>query len=481
MKNLIRIFLLSTIFGFLAACTGGITVAEGGISGSGISYGRASTLTDSSVVVNGSDLTVDNLSQINIDEQTAVVSDLKVGQLVRVDADFAKLRVIRLDYVETVRGPVTSATITFNPDTLAGSFDLLGQTIITNSTTVLDNISNPASLAIGDVLDVSGIRNSTGAIIASYIQQKTSPVSEYRVIGVVSNLTATTFTVGNLTINFTSADTSGLTDGVPIVGTEIRARGPVSNFDINTNSFAADKVNNSVLGLNAVTNSTIEIEGIVTSFSSISNFSVNGLTIDASNAIFEDCVSADIALNVKLEIEGEINAGGILNATKVEIKRSNSVRIEANVDRVISSSSLVVLGITIKTDINTQLEDDSNASIVSFSLQNLSPGDRVEIKGSLDNNNMLVASRLERKNPETDVRLQAKILTTGFDPIDKTVTLLDLNIRTNGSTSFKDADDETITDLHFFDLLSEGSLVKAKWDSFTLIENPVDELSLETQ
>ncbi|NNE64723.1 MAG: hypothetical protein HKN34_11620, partial [Gammaproteobacteria bacterium] len=61
---------------------GDIVVADGGISGTGISSGSISGF--SSVIVNGRKLEVTTETQIFVDEQLATESDLKVGHVIRV-------------------------------------------------------------------------------------------------------------------------------------------------------------------------------------------------------------------------------------------------------------------------------------------------------------------------------------------------------------------------------------------------------------
>ena len=60
--------------------------------------------------------------------------------------------------------------------------------------------------------------------------------------------------------------------------------------------------------------------GTVTDFVSLSNFKLNGIVVDASQATFDDLPSSSIANGIYVEIKGTVNSSGVLVATKVEAK-----------------------------------------------------------------------------------------------------------------------------------------------------------------
>src|SRR5210317_31514 len=190
--HLINSCLLLIGASMLLSCSdgGGIQIAEGGISGTGISSGSITGF--SSIILNGRKLEITAQTEIYVDEQPANQSALKVGQVVRVDADFDNSIADRVDYVETVLGPLSSNPL-FNPDTLAGSLEILGQSVLTNSVTVFDGATDMSILTAGNVLEVSGVRNADGEIVARYIELKTLPVDSYRVLGTVSDLSSSGF------------------------------------------------------------------------------------------------------------------------------------------------------------------------------------------------------------------------------------------------------------------------------------------------
>ena len=74
-----------------------------------------------------------------------------------------------------------------------------------------------------------------------------------------------------------------------------------------------------------------EVEGFVTRFSSATDFDVDGQKV-ATNAstAFVNGTAADLELNVKVEVEGKLDATDTLVAAKVVFKRQSSLRLAAH-------------------------------------------------------------------------------------------------------------------------------------------------------
>ena len=450
---------------------GDFVVADGGISGTGISSGSISGF--SSVIINGRTLDVEQ-TQIFVDEMPATVADLKVGHVIRVDADFDNGTAERIDYVETVLGPITSTPV-FNADTLAGSMDVLGQSVLTNSITIFDGV-DPSTLTVNDVLEVSGLRNANGAIVARYINLKTAPVVKYRVLGRVTGVDPTSFEIGNLRVEYLSADTSefglaGIQDG-----DEVRVKAVPSAFDATSSVLVADEITRSTLSVVLSNGDALELEGVITSYESLSNMTVNDLQVDASSATIENGTEADLKLDVLVEVEGDVSESDVLIASKIKIVPLSNIRVEASVDSVnLDTQSLFVLGKEFFLDDKTQLKDNSSLEINDFSLNDLFQGDRVELRAfSLDGK--FILTRLERDDSDPRTRVQGPVIEKSAN----TLTVLGITLSVNGNTEFKDFDDQPVpTQQEFFDLVQLSDVVKAVWDDFTDTSVPVDELSLE--
>ncbi|MDH3532458.1 MAG: DUF5666 domain-containing protein, partial [Gammaproteobacteria bacterium] len=198
-----------------------------------------------------------------------------------------------------------------------------------------------------------------------------------------------------------------------------------------------------------------ELEGFITRFVSATDFDVEGITVTTNaQTSFENGTSADLALNRKVEVEGDINASGVLVATNVEIKASGFIRIESLVEAK-ASNQLTVLGIVVTVDAATRIEDKSSAGLEPFSLADIDVGNYVEIRGFEDSNGV-VATRLEREDFDGDVALRGFVDSVS----EPDFTILGANVMTVGATQFRDVTGTTMPAADFF-AQAEGALVEA--------------------
>lgn len=480
MKSLFSGCLLISAGLLINACSDGggsdLIVAEGGISGTGISSGSITGF--SSVILNGRTLEVTTETEVFVDEKPADESALKIGYVVRVDADFDNNVASRIDYVETVRGPL-NAVPDINPDDpLISSMEILKQQVLTNSITVFDGLDDLSTLVAGDVLEVSGVRNSSGAIVARYIQLKTSPVNEYRVLGRATGVSLTEFNIGSLTVDLLGAiaDISAFGSNGIQEGDEVLVRAASSGFISTTSTLEATKVTPSTLKLSYSSGDNLELEGIITDFQSLSNLVIDDITIDASNAVIENGSAQNLKQDMLVEVEGSVNESGVLEAYKIKIVPLANIRVEATVDDV-AANSITVLGQPFLLDEKTLLKDSSSLGISDFSINDLDQGNWVELRAyKLDD--QVILSRLERDDAKPDVRIQGPV--ESVDKAVNSVTILGVELFTDAiKTEFKDIDNQPILQSEFFDQVQESDLVRCKWKDFTGISVEVDELSFE--
>ena len=111
-----------------------------------------------------------------------------------------------------------------------------------------------------------------------------------------------------------------------------------------------------------------EIEGFITRFVSDADFDVAGLPVTTNaQTVFEDGTAADLALNVRVEVEGELDASGVLVAEEVEFKTAEDqaeIEISATINSIdAANNTLDVLGITVVVTPATRLEDGSDADV----------------------------------------------------------------------------------------------------------------------
>lgn len=132
-------------------------------------------------------------------------------------------------------------------------------------------------------------------------------------------------------------------------------------------------------------------------------------------------------------------------------------RLEAVVDSV-GANQLVVLGITVVVSNLTQLEDDSDLDVRSFSLADLSEGDFVEVRGQLEADGSVSATRLERDDLEDEASVRGSVESND----GTTLVIAGVTILTDAETEFEDAAEVSLSQADFFAAALVGVEVKAE-------------------
>jgi len=210
----------------------------------------------------------------------------------------------------------------------------------------------------------------------------------------------------------------------------------------------------------AVAGTKIEVEGFVTAFTSATVFRVNDgqAVTTTAQTVFENGTVTDLAPNTRVEVEGQLDTNGTLVAEKISFRRRNggSVRIEADVEAV-TTTTVTLLGLVVRVDTLTQFKDDMGGER-KFRFDRIRVGDRLEIRGVLDAQGNIVATRLRRRPPQAEVVLQG--------PVDSiappNLIIHGVEIRTNADIVFEDFGLKHPTAAQFFAALSSGTLVKVK-------------------
>ena len=423
----------------LASCGGPTQL--GGIQGSGspvVAYGPIAGF--GSIFVNGVEYATSN-AQIRIDDQPGTESQLLVGQVVTVvgsvNSDGTTGTATQVTSSGDVAGPITQI------DTVGGTFVVLGQTVRVSGSTLFDDNIQPASIAglqVGNIVEVSGFPNAAGEIVASRIQREAAG-SALEVKGIVLSLdmTAHTFHVNTLTVDYSAITPSGsLANGaiVKVSGTLLNAAG----------ALVATRVD--VLpGFGATANDEGEIEGLITTFTSNSDFVVNGqrVTTNANTQFILD--GATLAVDVLVEVDGSFDASGVLVAKSVQATPDSASLVRGLVDNVIAASNtLTVLGVTITTNSNTEFEDKSSQQMRPFNLSDVHTNDYVEARGAPAQSGGLNASILVRDRPENHSYLQG----TASNVASPNLTVLGIVVVTSLATQFSGPDGGTLSAAAFF-------------------------------
>ncbi len=466
MKTLLKLPILISVLtlAIVSGCGETNTSSEqssiiAGISGNGFAIATGPIATFGSIVVNGVRYDTSNTTFM-IDGNAATESDLKVGQIVLVkgtiDSNLASGSADSVDADDNVTGPIDSI------DLALSQLVVMGQLVFVNADTSFDNNISPASLeglAVDDIVEVSGFFTADGATEATRIEKKPAG-TRFEVHGIVSNHDAMnfTFSINDLVVDYSNASLEDFPSGQISNDDFVEAKGRSIGA---SGELLADSVELEDIGIDADEGDHVEVEGLITRFVSETDFDVAGIAVTTnSDTEFEDGVAADLALNIKVEVEGTLDSSGTLVADEVEFRRGKAIRSTAVVDSVdAASNSLVMLGITFTTDNLTRFEDKSSADLRPLTISDITAGDYLEIRGaeSPAGSGQVLASILEREDLDSETELQGFVSNVA----DPTVTILGVTIETSGA-DFEDADDNTISSVEFFNQVGVDSLVKAE-------------------
>ena len=184
-----------------------------GIQGTGrmniaVSFGRVTSTTGA--------LTVDDVeynmsqAQVEIDGRVGKANQLEVGQLVQVEGVLtgpAGGAASQITYTGDVVGPISQVNLS------AGAFNVLGQTVKVDATTLFGDGIQPASLAglrVGTNVEVSAFVTASGELAASRVDLQAAGTA-LQVKGAVEDLDtgAMTFQINNLRIDYSEASVDG--------------------------------------------------------------------------------------------------------------------------------------------------------------------------------------------------------------------------------------------------------------------------------
>ena len=460
--------ILSLVLGFVllvqltgclqgTAATAVANVFNGGVHGTGISLGPIAAF--GSVVVNGTRYETDD-AVILINGQTASQDDLAIGQVIRVEADnFDDASIV--EYVETVEGPVQSLDLANN------TFVALGQTVEVNATTTFENVTL-ATLAVGDIVEVSGLRDQNAVIQATYIEKEDNSTT-YQVTGIVAELNATTFKIADLVVIHS--------DPTLMEGMLVDVVGLASDF--NGTSLIASEIKPG-FGLELEDGEEVEVEGIITNFTDSSLFEVNGVVVHTNaNTDVENGELSDLMLGVRVEVEGIAMAAGSILAEEIEIEPESELEFAGFVEAVNAvNESITLLGVTIGANTSTIFIDESSQNIQSFSIADINVGDYLKIK-AFDQGQGIVATKMERKDPEDKLELQG--IVNALDNILFTLNVQGVVVLTDLTTEFKDSNEMVINQAQFFNLVSLSDSVEIEWDANLGVGAPANKVELEDE
>ena len=359
---------------------GGGMTAGGGIGGSGIiSQGAVSAF--GSIFVNGTEFDTSNAAIVVNGEEIGVgdefvLDKLDVGRVVTVEGtgtlDDISAVAVRVIYYDNVAGPVEDVSVI---DGTTKEIVVLGQTVIVNVITKFKETTFD-TVAKDDVVEVSGYLDDTGAIRATFLG-KTGDITTiliYEVTGFVTNLNtdSETFKINDLTVDYSSADTSTLPGNEPADDLLVEVEG---SLDAASGVMIAARIE---LEEELGDGDEIEIMGFVTEIISdlnIIKFKIGNQEVhvdsDPEIVVYVDGDPSDIAPGQKLEAEGSL-VDGVLIADEIEFWEPDQIEVEGIVTVIASDSEFTVGNQMVQTDAETVFEPED---------LNIAEGILLEVKG----------------------------------------------------------------------------------------------------
>ena len=444
-------------------------LAEGGIGGTGISTGPVTGF--GSIFVNGVRFDVSGAEFIRDGKSIFAESDFSIGEYVTVtgnlNTDGLTGTASKIFFEDIVEGPVTSVS------TNNTNIEVLGQKVVVDKLTVLIGFKLLGDLQEGNILEVSGFRNAAGEINATGIKLKATEfidgATELEVTGNIEsvNAGAQAFNLGGLTIDYSQAILENIANNLPSPGLTVEVK---STQVLSSNIFHASFVEGKSSLYEAKDGTELEIEGRVTQFISSSYFFVGDQpVITNSTTEFKDGALGNIALNVKIEVEGVFNASGGLIAESVSLRESGeTIEIEGTVQSLdIAAGEFSVLGRQIIVNSSTIFIDESSDNNARLGISDLVPGNRVEVKGNFVAGGEILATRVDREDESEGEEGSETELEGPPENINSTAgtfILFGVTITANESTEFEGDDDQELTREEFFQFIStnEGIQVKAQ-------------------
>lgn len=339
-----QLLITMILAGSLVAC-GASTILSAGISGTGIVVGVLTGF--GSIFVNGVEYDVDT-AEFEIDGQpfddaAVAQSNLAVGMVVRLEATDngdGTGTAVRVVYDDSVEGPIQSMPSQVGNDPNLLEFTVLGHTVrVDQFETSFDDTSFD-QLDVNQVVEISGFVDGANRIVATRVEYKSdfqpgSTVVEIR--GTVENLSVDRFDLGGFSVGFDGntelKDVTSLTDGLNVeVKGVYQASGTIQATKIEAEEGTEEELSGS--------EGNVELQGVIYSFISASEFFVNGVPVDASG--LSASAQGALADGAEVEVKGQMNGDGVLVAESIEFRGA-----EAEMKARITGVDIAQDGITV--------------------------------------------------------------------------------------------------------------------------------------
>ena len=303
------------LLGVVAGCGG----VDSGGTGAPTTFASGAITGFGSIIVTGIHFDDRSASVRDGDGNARSRDDLRLGMTVEarggglfLDADGNDASTATsIVFASAIVGPVEAN------DPAARTLTVLGQAVDVDASTVFDDAlpGGQAALALGDVVEVyANLDVASGRYAATRIDARRA-VASYRLRGIVADLDAAsrTFSIGGARIGYAALAATAVPPALAD-GNFVRvALAIVADAD---GMWSAIRIDDGAPRVDDRDHA--ELEGLISAFTSATQFSVDGTPVDARNAQFPDG-TAGFALGRRVEVEGRAVAGVVV-ATRVRLE-----------------------------------------------------------------------------------------------------------------------------------------------------------------
>ena len=331
-----RQWLLATT-AVLTGCGGGGSNVAGAPGTGGTGIGVQGPITGfGSVIVNGTKYD-DSYASVYLDGAPSSSPYLRVGMVANISGSLntggTSGRASRIDVWSIASGVVSAVDITGSTFSMFSKMGVIGSTFSTDTATSFDGLTDLTAISVGTPLTVWGVQTSADA--STWRATRAKLLGQSPVTTVSTGLfNANTKMLNDMQLR----DLSG-TYLIDLVDQLLRVEG---NFDSITNVLDVTSKPVPIAAAQQIAaTGLIEIEGVVTAFTSATDFYVGITRVDASKA-----ANSGVGPNSSVEVTGSMK-NGVLIASKVEVKSGSSrtqIDITGVVDAYTSLSNFVVRG-----------------------------------------------------------------------------------------------------------------------------------------
>lgn len=377
-----------------------------------------------SVIVNGvkyDDAGIDNTTFFDGHGRTK--AELAAGMMVKITAtgvnDVAGTgTATKIAVLRHVDGPLDDNGVTLATNRMK----VMGQTVVTDTTTVFDNvvagglldlaaIDNLAKAGNRPELEIHGIADDTGTIHATFVRKGFDNVvtgRDVQVKGTVANdnVAGNTFTLGTATVSF-AVRPAGLGNGV-----FVEVKGTFLTTD-NTVVATAVAVEDPTSG--QVAGDLVKAEGYVSRILAAgAQFELAGadglqlINWSTGTAAFRDGTAGELSAGARVEVEGKRNPDKTVAAKEISFRKPGNIRLEAAATAKTPPAgaqpgSLTLFGKTVFVNALTQFRDSGGVTLRTFNFNDIvastTTGDTLGVAAYTDNSagaTRIIASRIER-------------------------------------------------------------------------------------